>query len=246
MPATIAMNAGDLAYAEEMLRDIKNGARDAIRSAINDTLQRTKGPIAGELAQEINLGKQRIGKQIAITGRPTAYALSGELTISHEPIRLEDYKPRWSRAGGVMVTTIKSEGPHTFRHGFRARMKSGHVGFYLRQKLNVFTAQTTAQDLVKLGFADWEAKQIFSYGTDKAFRGKGIRHQSRIAFGGNFPSVNASGIAGRLPMADIMGPSPVAVIEHKPDILNVPVENMAERFHERLLSKIDWKLAGKK
>ncbi len=241
---SVIIKSADLAYAETALRDIKNGAREAIRSAINDTLQRSKGPLAGELAEEINLGKQRIGRQITITGRPTAFALSGELTVSHAPIRLEEYKPRWTKSGGVTVTTLKRSGPSTFKHGFRQTMASGHKGFYLRERLTVFTAKTTAKTLQDiLGYTKAEASTLIESASAKLLYGSGIRKQKRLSTGGNFPRMAASGFVSKLPIRDLMGPSPVAAIEHRPEILNVPAASLSAMFHERLLSKIDWKLS---
>jgi hypothetical protein len=40
--------------------------------------------------------------------------------------------PTLGRPGGVTVLMDKAKGPETFRHAFKAQMKSGHIGIFLR------------------------------------------------------------------------------------------------------------------
>lgn len=243
MEAVLAISTADLEYARATLDGVANGAQIAIRSAINDTLKSGRTEWVRETKEHLNAPAAEIRKRIAITGRPTAFALAGTLTAKNDPIRFEDFKPKWSKSGGITVTGIKDLGPTIFPHGFRATMKSGHRGAYQRSKLNVFTSDTSAADLVKQGFAEHEAKSIFANNGGKAFLGRGIRHQKRIASGGNFVKVTPRGIAQRLPMKDLMGPSVVVAAEKVPELIPKVSKVIGDKFSDRLMSKIEWQLS---
>jgi hypothetical protein len=238
----IQFRAADLAFAEAMLEAIPNGARTAIRSAINDTLKRERTDMTALVADHLNLGPAEIRKRITITDRPTAYSLSGTLTVGYEGVPLEKFKPTVTKGAGASVTMLKDKGPETFKHAFGAKMPgSGHRGVFSRAKLGVFTKRTTVADLVRQGFPEHEAREAVRNANGLA--GRGVRFQKRAAAGGNFPRVNARGVAWRLPIRTYRGVPVVAVFEHKPDLLDLVGVRTSDRFHERLLSKIDWILS---
>lgn len=228
--------------ARAMLSHIKGGAEQAIRSAINDVLRSERTDITRKIREHMNLPYRAVQERIAITGRPSRDSLTGKIRISYKPVPLREFspKPRATKRGGVTASPLKGSSPLQFRHAFKAKMKSGHIGFFLRAKLPVFGAGTTAKDLESMGFPSWEARQIVQGGGQT---GRGIRRQRRAAAGGNFPRVTPQGFAWRLPIAQLMGPAVSTTLQTKPGLLDDVLANAADKLQKRLASKIDWLLS---
>lgn len=244
MSVGIAVSTSDLEYARATLDGIANGAPIAIRSAINDTLKSGRAEWVRATKEHLNTTAAEIRKRISISDRPTAFSLTGTLTAKNQPIRFEEFKPRWTKAGGVNVTGIKDLGPTIFPHGFKATMKSGHQGVYQRVKLGAIGAGTTIEQLKAKGFQPQGG--AISGPVPDWMVGRGFRHQKRSASGGEFTRVTPRGISWRLPMKDLMGPSVVTASDKVPDLIPKVSKVIADKFSERLMSKVEWQLSKAK
>jgi hypothetical protein len=251
----ILANSAVMAEAAQLLKP------DQFRRALFQTVQRTtregQTDVRKELKSQLNLTQKYISR--VITSRLVIHDPAppeGKITVKHEGLPLIAFSPRVSKRGGVTAVITKGGQPLRFGHGFKAAMKSGHVGVYIRERLPVFSAQTKAEDLIKAGFPEHEAREllgghelrsvvdnrVLGIASPKPhvpeLFGRGIRYQRRVATGGNFPSVNAKGIAGRLPIKELRGPSVESVAELKD--VSARIENALEaRLEKNLKSQID-------
>jgi hypothetical protein len=242
----LAIRQSDIAYAEETLKAVPNGALAAIRAAINDALRYARTRTAKGIKADLELKYGDILERIDISRKASRERLSGIMSVDYKPVPLIDFKAKWRKSSGVTAAPFKGEAPIKLGHAFTATMKSGHKGVFLRRRLPVFTRDTDVAALKELGFADHEARSAFSGPAGASdLIGKGIRKQKRLAFGGNFPAVSPQGFAWRLPVDEVMGP-PVVAVFGKPAVQDPIVVDISDYFHKRLLSKIDWQLSKAK
>jgi hypothetical protein len=103
--------------AEEALRGIPNGAKKAISAAINETLPKMRGSANKGIQDGLNIIKSDINDHINITNRSNATDLSGVVEIDYAAASLRQFKAK-STKGGVVATTVKAQGPQTYKHYF--------------------------------------------------------------------------------------------------------------------------------
>lgn len=206
---SISLRPADVAYAEAMLAAIPNGARTAIRSAINDTLKSERAEMVGQVRGEMNALAKEVRARIDVTDRPRAYSLSGALSVSYGRLRLEDFrpKPKERRGAGVAGVVMKRKGPIRFRHGFEAPVGPGHQALLIRRgPKRVPTKGRYAGRTVTRG----------------PRKGQPVLRQA---------------------VTDILAAPVVGVYEQFPQLLDVVVSDTGRKFHDRLLSKVEWMLA---
>jgi len=238
--STVQVKVSDATFREAM--DVLDPAQ--LRRALFQTVSRTTREGRTDVRREVR-EKSRAPRKYVDKAISTHLEIRdpeppiGTIHIRHEGIPAIEFKPNFRGKGGVSVRFSKGGTPVMFRHGFMARMKSGHEGVFIRKRLPVFNSKTDVHDLVKAGFPEHEAKQIFARegGPQEQF-GRGIRYQKRLSVGGNFPRVNAKGIAWRLPIKELKGPSIVATVELA-DVFKRIESSLAGRLEKNLRSQID-------
>ena len=129
---TVAASAPQLARLEADLAHVRDGAKRALSAAINDTLRSGRTQLTRRMREHLNLKAGDVRDRIQITKRPSGTDLEGVLRLDYQAVRLQLFRPRASKKGGVIVTTTKADVGQRFRHYFSARMASGHVGVFRR------------------------------------------------------------------------------------------------------------------
>jgi len=104
--------------------------RPAAARALNRVAVSTRAEASREIRQVYVLKARAIKAQIRLT-RATAQSLEARLTASGKRIPLIEFQARQNRQG-VSVRIKRAGGRKTVRHAFVARMRSGHVGVFLR------------------------------------------------------------------------------------------------------------------
>jgi hypothetical protein len=225
----VRFNVGDaeLRSALDVLAGIDGAAAEAVRSALNDTLNSEKTDLARRIRQKLNLNYREIRERIAITGRPSKDSPTGTLTVDHRDVPLEDFKAKFrAKSGaGVVVTTVKGKGAEVFKHMFRATMHGArggtHPGIFERE---VFTPKN-APAKGRYTMASRLARQAAA--PHKA--GRKLRTLQKIV--------------ARQSIKEKFGPAVVTAVEETPGMIDAVLEDTAEKFEKRLLSKIDFQLA---
>lgn len=136
----------------------------------------------------------------------------GVISVTRKRLGLIDFR-HTVRKGGVSAVIEKGRAPVEFRHGFKATMRSGHVGIFLRKRLSILSAATQPQELMEAhGKTLSEAET--SLGILKSRFGKlGINNRS----GRPYVRVTPRGFAWRLPLQELGGPPVISTIEDVTD-----------------------------
>lgn len=207
---SVSISTVQLAELEETLKAIPNGARTAIRSAINDTLKYGRTALTNQMADVLNLKKSDIRQRINIARRAMGNNLEGVLKLDYQAVPLQKFSGSTSRRPPLAaITTLKGKPPITYKHRFRQRMQSGHLGIFERAKgANKIrpTKGTYAGRIIKRG----------------PNKGKPLLRQ---------------------PIIESFGISVVRAFDLDPELQDRALANIADKFQERLASKVQWQLS---
>lgn len=129
----IRVDPQSLARAQDLLRDVANGAEKALARALNRTLDGARTLTARELAAIVT-APQKIVRESLSVSRANAGKLSATLTLRGKNIPLIDFSHSQIKQG-VSVKVFRDRPRERFRHAFIARMRNGHVGIFERQTL---------------------------------------------------------------------------------------------------------------
>jgi hypothetical protein len=144
--ATIQFDKAQLADAERLLADVKNGLPRAMRGAIKRTGNTIKSKTVKAITSELNLKQKDInikegqkahrygGVRLSIA-RPEG--LSGRVSVTGQRIPLYRFGAKElgnkRNPKGVRYQVGKNDAKKTVR-AFIAPMKSGHIGVFMRMK----------------------------------------------------------------------------------------------------------------
>jgi hypothetical protein len=115
-----------------MLATVKNGARDAIRLAANQTAGTARSEIAKTVASRIQLTQTRIKKDVRIR-KASFTKTTAEVWILSKFVPLIDFPHTVRLRGGINVGIRKGRARELFRHKFEATMSTGHRGIFERR-----------------------------------------------------------------------------------------------------------------
>jgi hypothetical protein len=207
---SVSISTVQLAELEETLKAIPNGARTAIRSAINDTLKYGRTALTDQMSDVLNLKKADIRQRINVAQRAVGNNLEGVLKLDYQAVPLQKFSNSISRRPPLAsITTLKGKPPITYKHRFRQRMQSGHLGIFERAKgANKIrpTKGTYAGRIIKRG----------------PNKGKPLLRQ---------------------PIIEAFGISVVRAFDLDPALQDRALVNIADKFQERLASKVQWQLS---
>lgn len=207
---SVSISTVQLAELEETLKAIPNGARTAIRSAINDTLKYGRTALTDQMSDVLNLKKADIRQRINVAQRAVGNNLEGVLKLDYQAVPLQKFSNSISRRPPLAsITTLKGKPPITYKHRFRQRMQSGHLGIFERAKgANKIrpTKGTYAGRIIKRG----------------PNKGKPLLRQ---------------------PIIEAFGISVVRAFDLDPALQDRAMANIADKFQERLASKVQWQLS---
>jgi hypothetical protein len=130
----LGLSAGELAYVGQMLNDSQPKIRQALRSAVSETLNFGRTLIGRRIREHLNLKAGDVRKAIKISKRPSGSNVDGIISLDYQPMALAKFGARYTRSKGTTVTIVKDRGPQTFAKMFKASMASGHTGIFQRIK----------------------------------------------------------------------------------------------------------------
>jgi hypothetical protein len=128
---TVTLDRADLNKLEYTLSGIKNGARDALRIALNKTLDGTATDAAKILSAKINL-TQKVIKANFRKFKATNDNLGAKFESRGKKVPLVNYGARQTQKG-VTVQVLKANPRKLLPHAFIATMRSGHKGAFWRE-----------------------------------------------------------------------------------------------------------------
>lgn len=135
----ISIDASQLKYVEQVLRNVKNGAARVVQGAINTSLTEARRNLYDAIKNEYSLNKISSRHKEAISmQRASPSNLAGTLryrgfNIPLINFRVSPKKPAKRNPRQVRVRSEIHRGEvKTWRGAFIAQMKSGHVGVFTR------------------------------------------------------------------------------------------------------------------
>lgn len=131
---TITANPAQIAQAEALLKDIEGAADKALRAAVSQTSRDFRSALTDDLAKEILAKRGEILSRVTSKNTSSQGEYGGVISVSRGRLPIQDFKTtRVGKRAGVRVQMRQSGPVETFKHAFRARMQSGHVGIFGRK-----------------------------------------------------------------------------------------------------------------
>lgn len=123
---------------EKLLADVKNGVPRAMSAAINKTIDKTATRIRKRVAAGLKMPLKVVRPLIKpIKTSPNARPMAGKIRLLNFNIALAKAKAKRPPAGGSYALS-KVGDPKPLPHpSFRAKLASGHEGFFVRQGAKV-------------------------------------------------------------------------------------------------------------
>lgn len=119
---SINISSSDMQAIQNMLSDVKNGAKKAVTKALNKTATTTKVQVKKRLGQEINLKASRIDQDLSI--KKASYDnMSASVKAVGEPVGLINFAGKQLKQG-VRVKVYKSGTSKVLKHAFIAKRGS--------------------------------------------------------------------------------------------------------------------------
>jgi hypothetical protein len=263
--ASIAFDFREIDALRERYGLLQAEMRLVIKTAKNATARWGRTRTREATSRVLNVKKKVVADAVRYEPAKTAED-DAVVTISRQPVDLAEFKAKATKKRGTTVQLDQTRPALVFKHAFKARMKSGHIGFFLRQKLSAIGQFTTAQDLMRAGFKEDEAfslaggKDITSHITGqvigktsrspllKKLEGRGYLSTRR---GNRFPGLTSRGYAERLPIEELHGPPVISRLvddnraARLTQLANTTIGDIRQRFSKEVESKVQWILSGK-
>jgi len=137
---TVKVDQTQIDRIHYLLDDIKNGAENAIRTALNRTLDGAVTLTAKKLGEKTTL-KSSLIKDNITKSKASNYALGSMMRMKSRRMPLAAFSTTPSAANfqtgdkgsGVLVKVWKDKPSTRFRHAFFAIMPNGYIGLFQRQ-----------------------------------------------------------------------------------------------------------------
>lgn len=161
--------------------DIQARMRPAIVTALNRAAVSTRAEAVREIRATYNLRARTVRDQIRLK-RATRAVLTALLTASGKRVPLIEFNPRPSAPGkagrrslGVSVLVRRDTGRKLVRHAFVQRMKSGHVGVFMRVQPGDKNNPVYRSKRIRHGGSDLPIAELTSLSLPAAFVNKSIQ-----------------------------------------------------------------------
>lgn len=140
MSKLIEIDAHQMAAAEALLINVKNGAQQAISKSVNEGLKVAQKKIIEAIGDTFFFSKQTVRhKSVIEVSKATVNRLFGSLVCKGDPLPLYNFttNPRKVQRVSTVKAAVKRDGGlKAFQHGFIAKMDSGHIGLFTRLPRN--------------------------------------------------------------------------------------------------------------
>ncbi len=138
MSFTVSLDQQQLSAVNDVLGYIKNGVPRATMRAANVGAARAKAESGRKLKALLTAPARRITDSLKVSKRATLSDPTSVFTGEGKPIELVYFSHNGtltkSDGGGIIADIFKMGGnPLRLKHGFMARMKSGHIGIFTRK-----------------------------------------------------------------------------------------------------------------
>ncbi|MFZ7126409.1 MAG: hypothetical protein ACOWWM_09690 [Desulfobacterales bacterium] len=137
----IEVKISGLREIDLMLSGVRDGSHTVLRRAINKTLTGVRTDMTDAAAEELNLTKTVIRKEIKMR-KASFTSLAASTWRAGRPVPLAKFRQTRAVKAGVSVKVKKTSRRVIVRHAFMATMKSGHVGVFWRKSDRVGTGNT--------------------------------------------------------------------------------------------------------
>lgn len=134
----LSINPADLLKVNFLLAGVKNGAPTVLARAVNKALDGGSPEVKAVVMATTNIKSTTIGEQVKATERATAQHIKGKVVIGEGVygkglgVALIDYYNVRETKKGVTYQVAKGKPRLLLAGGFKATMKSGHTGVFLR------------------------------------------------------------------------------------------------------------------
>jgi hypothetical protein len=222
--------AADERQAEDVYRaleGIPNGAARIVSRAVNKVAVSTRARVIARVCDEINVKPSDVRNRNVSLHKASYADLEARIDISGRRIPLADFGARQTRAG--VSYAIRKGQRVTIAHAFLATMPSGHQGVFIRKSAADVENQLEAlRSRLRAGIAGRPGEKI-----SERERGMIIRAITRTKM---VQDAAPSGLAGRLPIRELRGPSVPVVVEGIEEFSQTELER---RTGQELQQEID-------
>lgn len=239
---SIGLSAADLRGLQDDLRGVRNGARIAIYTAINDTLKSGRAELVRRMREHLTAKAGEVRDRIKVTKPARQDDLFGRMAVDYKAVPLAEFKGSASKRG-VTAQPIKGQPAQTFKHAFRATMKSTHTGYFARARVLALPRATVSAAMRTGNFAT-EAEARMSLAImrrDPKYLTTGLRLK-RSRTQGPYVAATVHGFASRLPIDELFGPSVLTAFTIDPQIQEATFRDLDRKLAERVRSKVKWLL----
>jgi len=235
----IQMGEAQLAEITTMLDGVPNGVQRVATRAINKIAVSARTHIVRRIVQEVNLKSSEVRNRNVSISKAKYSRLAAMIRISGRRIPLLRWGARQTRKGASYA--IRRGGRTVLAHGFLASMSSGHAGAFIRR-----TGKEALKNrrLTRFGFRSASKRDKWLYRLSPAERQKALareaasraRQQAKLAEQTAAWKELGEERVGRLPIAELRGPSVPAVMEN---IAELSAEVLDERLATQFEGEID-------
>jgi hypothetical protein len=223
----VSVSDEEIREVVDALGGLEKNAHAIIRSSINDALKHGVTGLIGQIKDVLNT--RRVGdirEHIKVKQKATDDSLVGVIRIDYQALALFDFKATFRKKSGVTATLIKGAGAENFKHVFRAKMQSGHIGYFEREIYVPKRVPTQGRYAAKI--------------IGPRQRVEGVRLANRRTARRVLRAPGSGTL--RQSIKEKFGPSVLIAFEKTPDLANAALEDLGDYFHKRLDSKIAWQL----
>ena len=129
----LGISTAQIAYAEAILAEVRNGASTALRTATNEALTRFRTKLVNMLNEEHLAKKGEIRDRVRVSSKAVGTEYGGAVTVDYGQVPIIDFKTRFTKKAGAKVQMLASEPMQVFKHAFKSTMNSGHTGGFQRK-----------------------------------------------------------------------------------------------------------------
>lgn len=225
---TVTIKPPDALLAELRQKLSPQQFKQAIWQAVSRTTNKGRTQARQAAKDLTGLPAKHVNKAIVSTLTRTDNP-TGSITVTRAGMPLSAYKVKVSKSGGVTSEGTKGMQQLAFRHGFKATMKSGHTGVYLRARgvAGVLDQQTHPRQFVPL------AQRVIGGQYSSQIYIQGVNQRKRALSRGS-----ASGVVRRLPIVEIMGRPIIDAVNTDAVIASIKVDVNSE-MRKQLTSQLN-------
>jgi hypothetical protein len=235
----------EMAYLQAKLRLTPKQLDLALKTAKNKTAKWGRTRVREGVQRRLSTLRRFKINEAVRTELARSALESASINIKRIPLALKEFPHVVSKSGGATVTMDPSKGAVVLKHAFRAKLRSGHVGIFLRKKLGPASAAQILSVNSPEGEPNIQGRQSPTDAERLAglgfYRIKGTRGR-----GAYLRKVTPEGFAARLPLQKTFGPNVLSQLTEGGQLTSLGQESfrqIGDKYLQYLSSQVSFVLS---